>query len=406
MRVRKSIQSSFVGAGLIGTLVLTACSSGSSSKTKGSTGSTSSAGSISSAGTSTSAPTSGPAASSSSPAASSGSGINVAQAKASLDTAIGGSGAVSLPPVGKKIPTKKTINFITCPVAICTEVGDGVKAAAQTLGWTVKTIPNNFTPAGYLDAWNQIAQSPGNGVINSGPALPYSAIQAQLSKANVPVVSSTSPSPVGGHLIAVIASAAGIKKEGSLEADWVIQDAGKPVKSVYVYDPSIPALAEAWPGYQEEMKKNCPACSVALLKVSAAQIGPALSQQVVSYLQSNTDVKYVGFGLGDLATGVPAAIRAAGLQKQVKLLTRAATPANLGDIKSGGMAAALTSEVYESGWRTVDKLARKFAGAPIGDPYPFGLNRLITKNNLPPDITKPYTLPNYQAGFKKAWGIG
>lgn len=327
------------------------------------------------------------------------------EAKKDLDALVGGSGTITLPSIGKAIPTGKTIDFITCPVAICTEVGDGVKEAAKALGWKVSVVANDQTPAGYLEAWKQIAQNPADGVVNSGPAVPYSAITSQMNQANVPVVSSTSPSPVGGHLIAVIASSAGIKIEGGEEANWVIQDAGKPVKSVFVYDPSIPSLVDAWPGYQETMTKNCPACSVGLLKVSAAQIGPALAQQVVSYLQSNPDVKYVGFGLGDLATGVPAALRAAGLQNQVKITTRAATPANLADVKNGGLTAAFTSEVYEAGWRTVDKLARSLAGAPIGEPYPLGINRLITKDNLPSDITVPFTLPNYQAAFKKAWGV-
>lgn len=375
MRSHNIIRTSLVGAALAGTLVLTACS--------GSNPSTTSSG-----------------------GGSAGSGINVQQAKTDLDAVVGGSDTITLPPVGKSIPSGKTINFITCPVAICTEVGNGVKEAAATLGWKVSVVANDQTPAGYKEAWKQIAQNPGDGVVNSGPALPYSAVTSEMDQANVPVVSSTSPSPVGGHLISVIASSAGIKLEGGLEANWVIQDAGKPVKSVFVYDPSIPALVDAWPGYQETMKKNCPDCSVGLLKVSAAQIGPALAQQVVGYLQANPDVKYVGFGLGDLATGVPGAIRAAGLQDQVKLTTRAATPANLVDVKSGGITAAFTSEVYESGWRTVDKLARSLSGAPIGEPYPLGVNRLITQKNLPSDITRPYTLPDYQAAFKKAWGVG
>ena len=375
MRSPRIIRTSLVGAALAGTLVLTACSGSNPSPASSSAGSA-------------------------------GSGINVQQAKTDLDAVIGGSDTITLPPVGKSIPTGKTINFITCPVAICTEVGNGVEEAATALGWKVSVVANDQTPAGYKEAWKQIAQNPGDGVVNSGPALPYSAITAEMDQAGVPVVSSTSPSPVDGHLISVIASSSGIKLEGELQANWVIQDAGKPVKSVFVYDPSIPALVDAWPGYQEAMKKNCPDCEVDLLKVSVAQIGPALAQQVVGHLQSNPDVAYVGFGLGDLAIGVPGALRAAGLQDQVKITTRAATPANLVDVKSGGITAAFTSEVYESGWRTVDKLARSFAGAPIGEPYPLGINRLITKDNIPTDVTVPYTVPDYAAAFKKAWGVG
>ena len=174
---------------------------------------------------------------------------------------------------------------------------------------------------------------------------------------------------------------------------------------MYVYDPSIPALASAVPGYQETMKKNCPACSVAVLQVSAAQIGPALAQQVVSYLQSNPDTKYVAFGLGDLATGVPAAIKTSGLAGKVKLTTRAATPTNLADVKSGGMDVAFTAELFEAGWRSVDKLVRSLTGQPIGDQYPLGVIREITKDNFPPNIAVSYSVPGFEAPFKAARGV-
>ncbi|MEV5409671.1 substrate-binding domain-containing protein [Thermopolyspora sp. NPDC052614] len=338
-------------------------------------------------------------------ASASGAGINVAQAKKDLDAIIAEPGEISVPAIGKAIPKGKTISYMTCPVAVCTEVGRGVEEAAKTLGWSVRIVQNNATPIGYKNAWDQVAQNPGDGVINAGPVLPYSAVESQMATAGVPVISSTSPSPVGGYLKAVIASTDDVRRQGEAVGHWVVQDAGAPVTSVFIHDPSIPALASALPGYRDAVKKNCPACDVVDLKVSAAQIGPALAQQVVSYLQSNPDVKYAAFGLGDLATGVPAAIKAAGLSDQVKVTTRAATPANLEDVKNGGMAVAFTGELYESGWRAVDKLARVLSGAPIGDTYPLGLVRAITKDNLPSDLTVPYSIPGYEASFKKAWNV-
>lgn len=332
------------------------------------------------------------------------SGIDVSQAESDLEAVVGGSGEIVLPSVGASIPTGKTIDYLTCQVEVCAQVGEGVKQAADVLGWKVRIVQNDGTPAGYKTAWKQISQNPADGVINASPILPYPAVSAEMDTANVPVVGSTSPNPVGGHLIAVVSGTEVVKTEGAVEANWVIQDAGEPVKSVYVYDPSIPALASAWPGYQEAMKKNCSACSAEVLKVSAAQIGPALAQQVVSYLQANPDVKYVAFGLGSLGIGVPAAIKAAGLQDQVKLTTRAATSVNFADVKAGGMSTVFTDELYEAGWRAVDKLARSFAGAPIGDLYPEGTIHQVTADNLPTNIEVPYTVPDYQAAFVKAWG--
>lgn len=332
-------------------------------------------------------------------------GIDVAQATADLEAVVGGADEITVPPIAGTIPSGLGIDYITCPVPVCTEVGKGVQAAADSLGWSVRVIANDATPAGYQQAWKQIAQDPADGVVNAGPVLPYSAIAAEMEQAGVPVVSSTSPDPVGGLLEAVVASSDDIRVQGAVQGDWVVQDAGEPVRSVYVYDPSIPALASAWPGYQEAVAKNCSACTTEALEVSAAQIGPALAQQVVSYLQANPDVRYVSFGLGDLATGVSAAIKASGLQDQVSLTVRAATPANFEDVKNGGIAAGFTGELYESGWRAVDLLARIFAGDEIADPYPVGLTRLFTPEDLPEDISVSYSIPGYQDAFEEAWSV-
>lgn len=336
---------------------------------------------------------------------SSTSDIDVAQATADLDAVINAPAEIDLAPISAPIPKNQTINVLACALSVCTDVATGVTDAAAALGWKVNIISSDSTPPGYQAAWDQIAQNPGNGVVNTSPILPYSAISAQTEKANVPIVSSTSPDPVGGHLIAVVSSKDDIALQGAVEANWVIQDAGAPVKSVYVYDPSIPALASALPGYQDAMKKNCPACKVDVLEVSAAQIGPALAQQVISYLQSNPDTKYVSFGLGALASGVPAAIKTSGLQDQVKVTTRAATPTNLDDVKNGGMEVAFTVELFEAGWRSVDKLARSLAGEPIGDEYPLGVIRQITKDTMPADISKSYSVPDFQKAFLTAWGV-
>lgn len=339
-------------------------------------------------------------------AAASSSGANVTAAKAHMEAYVGGPPLITLPKLKGAPPKGQTINYLTCPVAICTEVGTGVSQAAAALGWHVKSIQTNSTPSGYTQAWQQVDQEPGDGVV-AVALLPDSNVESAIKAAKVPVDAVTDPSEPGPGMDAVIDSRADVALQGSLEADWVIQDAGKPVKSLFVYDPSLAAIATAYNGYMSEMAKRCPTCRVDVLKVSVAQIGPKLAQQVVSYLQSNTDVKYVAFGLGDLAAGVPAAIRAAGLQNQVKVITRAATTTNLSDIKSGGLAAGFTDETYEAGWRAVDSILRVMNHQSLSPccKEPVGKIRLLTKANVPSNLSQPYTIPNYEAAFKKAWGL-
>lgn len=332
------------------------------------------------------------------------SGINAARAKQDLDAIINEPASYSFPKIPVPIPKGKVITFQTCPVAICTEVGDGVKQAADALGWKVRIVPMDFTPAGYKSAWQSMAQNPGDAVMTTAPVLPDAAVQSSIDKAGVPYVASTSPSGPHGLKIAVMASPRAIEREGTVEANWIIQDAGKPVKTLFVMDPSISSLTSVPVAYKKAMARNCPKCSTQTLKVSVAKVGPALAQQVVSQLQSNPDVKYVAFGLGDLATGVPAAIKAAGLN-DVKVVVRAATPPNMQDLKNGSLAAAFTSEIYEVGWGAVDKVVRALTKQPIGDPEPLGKIRQLTPETLPADLTKPYQIPHFQDGFKAAWSL-
>jgi DNA-binding LacI/PurR family transcriptional regulator len=96
-------------------------------------------------------------------------------------------------------PTTKlwsVIKAAACQVPVCTEVGRGITAAAEVLGWSVREVQNDGTPAGYKESWQQIAQTPGDGAVIGYPVLPYPDVEKEMARAGVPVVSSTSPSPV------------------------------------------------------------------------------------------------------------------------------------------------------------------------------------------------------------------
>jgi ribose transport system substrate-binding protein len=333
-------------------------------------------------------------------------GVDVAGAKQDLQAIVGGPKTISLPKLGAAIPKDKTVTYTNCPLEICAEVSQGVVQAAAALGWHTREIALTDTPANYKESWQQIVQNPGSGIAYL-PILPDATITpdlSQMKKAGVPVVAITDPNnPIPG-VSAVIDSPSNLARQGEAEADWVIQDAGKPVKTVFVYDPSFVSIAAAYNGYHQGLTKYCPKCSATVLKVNAAQIGPALAQQVVSYLQSNPDVGYVVFGLGDYATGVPAALRSAGIANQVKVVVRGATTTNLADLKSGGIAAAFTDETYEAGWRAVDAILRAMVKKPF-NPTPPGKIYLLTHSNVPSNISVPYTTPGYQEDFKRAWGL-
>ena len=93
-------------------------------------------------------------------------------------------------------------------------------------------------------------------------------------------------------------------------------------------------------------------------------------------------MKYLVFGFADLATGVPQALKAAGLADQVRIVSRAPQPTNLENIKAGTEFASVGEENAAAGYRAVDMLARKLAGGKPLDNNPVGWHQIFTKKNV------------------------
>jgi ABC-type sugar transport system substrate-binding protein len=316
--------------------------------------------------------------------------------------------SVSVPALGKKVPTGKSVDYVTCPVPICVEVGQGVAAAAKALGWKFTLISGGLTPATFTAAWQQIAQNPPSAVVGVG-LLPTTAIATELKTLiarKIPYVAITSPSPVGNGLTAVVSGPPEVARSGTLMADWVVANAnGAKVQSVYVYDPSDTSIVPAQPAYQQRLAQLCPGCTASTLSVSAADIGTKIPGEVVSYVQSHPNLKYVVMGLGDLAAGIPEALKAAGVSSQVKLVTRVVDPTNFADVANGGIAAGFTEEGIEAGWRATDAVLRTLLGIKLESTEPIGVIHEISASDLPSNLKAQWVIPGYQAAYEQAWGL-
>ncbi|HUB39970.1 MAG TPA: substrate-binding domain-containing protein [Streptosporangiaceae bacterium] len=316
---------------------------------------------------------------------------------------------ISLPTLSARPPAGKTIDFVTCPLASCLEIQQAAQAAAKKLDWTVHVYNGGVTPATFTSAMNDVVQSPGDAVLGIG-ILPNSAFAAQLAalKAkHVPWISVASPSPIGDDMIANFSSAPEIALSGKVMADWIIADSGGKAHVAYFWDPSLTQHLPAKNAFVAEMSKLCPGCIVSVQSTSfSTGIGTTDPPQIVSYLQRNPSTDYVVIGIGDATAGVPEALAAAGLAGKVKIVTRLADTINFKDIAAGTEAMGVTEETYEIGWRMIDAAARHFAGDSMACcTTPIGTVHVITKADLPSDLSVPYTVPGYQQDFLKAWHL-
>ncbi len=346
-----------------------------------------------------------------SPTGSPSTGSAVAQAVDALKPYLATDASFDLTPLKSAPPTGKTITFVSCPLSNCQNFEDGLKAASAKLGWSVKSVNAGLTPDTISSTWNTVVQNPGDAVV-AVAALPDSAISGQLDalkSKNVPVVQILDPdgSAVAAPILAKLAPQGQNSQEGRIWADWIVADSRGSAKIAYFTDPSYPDLKAFKTVLDPEMSAICPTdCSTSTQTFAAADIGKTVPAQVVSFVQSNPDVGYLAFGVGDAVAGVPEALAAAGLSGKVKLVTGRTGVANLQAISNGGQAMGIVGQSYEVGWQAADLLLRHLEGMPITDTQPVGLLHVITKDDLPSDISVPYTVPGYQAQFLKAWSLG
>ena len=140
-----------------------------------------------------------------------------------------------------------------------------------------------------------------------------------------------------------------------------------------------------------------------VLNVKTSDIGTGIPKQVVSYLQKHPDTKYVVCQFGDIFTGVPQALKTAGLDSQVKLIDDAGSPVNFQYIKKGQEFATVGSFIDVLSWQTADQTAKIMGGQKFEEPvYP---TQLMFKKDITFDTNgqPPFGDPAWKDRFRQLW---
>jgi len=188
-------------------------------------------------------------------------------------------------------------------------------------------------------------------------------------------------------------------------AAWVVNDAkqagnNKP-GALYVNLPDYPILSALATGFEKQFKAMCSDCPYQKLDVGLADIQKA-PDNIVSALRSNPNLKYVVQSTDSAFTGLPAALKAAGLN-DVKIFGEGPGTTNLANIANGAQAGSMAFAVYEIMFGAVDAIARKKAGADVvpGFAPP---NWILLKDNLPSSTEFFPLVPDVVNQFKALWG--
>ena len=280
--------------------------------------------------------------------------------------------------------------------------------AAKDAGWTYKDLISGSTPSTQQSAMNSAIQLNPAGILTSG--IPNATIQTQLNLAaqkGIWVNSSATTSPPSGAMFDTsIANPAQLDQWGKMVAAYVvaqsngkavIQDFSLPVFPIlYVFDKSFEAAIKQW----------CTDCTVTEHPQQGSDIGTATPQAVVSSVTRAPDTTWLIFDLGDLATGVNAALAAAGLHGlHIGGLT-ADTP-NITALKNKTQDVWTAYSLPIVAYRQVDSMARKFEGMPnVIAALPTQLLTQDNVNSMVADSAQNYVgVANYRSQFLTLWHV-
>jgi ribose transport system substrate-binding protein len=185
--------------------------------------------------------------------------------------------------------------------------------AAADAGWTYKDLISGGTPSTQQSAMNSAIQLNPAGILTSG--IPNSTIQTQLDLAKqkgIWVNSSATTSPPSGAMFDTsIANPDQLHEWGKMVAAYVVaQSNGKADIQTFALS-SFPILYEFDKAFKAAMAQWCPDCKVTEHPQQLADIGTKTPQAVVSAVTRDPSTTWLIFDLGDLATGVNAALAAA-----------------------------------------------------------------------------------------------
>ena len=311
----------------------------------------------------------------------------------------------------KKPATGKKICITQSSEPVTLETNKGFADAAAAVGWTVSVVPEGTGPEDPGKALGQCIDQHPDAIFISGQTL--STMRSQIERAKsekIPVFQSDSGEPVkqdGSIYVMSLDSFQQTGAWGKMIADYI---ATKGSKHTLVVDLSLYPILHAFSeGVVNELKAVSPSTKTTLQDTQITDlIGGKIPSQVVSAIQRNPDIDWVVFCLGDMTTGLKAALTGASLGSKVKIGGESASTANITALKNKNEDVWTGFAAKIHGWRRIDAAARVFNNESI-DPNNNALlpTQLLTQDNVAsaPLDTDGYYLgvPDYKNQFLKLW---
>jgi ribose transport system substrate-binding protein len=310
-------------------------------------------------------------------------------------------------PTGKSVPKNKTIVSIFCSLPSCQAQAKALQDATEAVGWQFKNIDAGLAPETIKAAWDQAVKLKPDGVVTAGFSRQiYEPELKALHDAGTVVVAVDTGDPPSPETI-TFADQAWNEGAGERLANYALSQDGDKVRGLSVFSKAFAIQGWVAQGFEKTITGACSSCTHENLEVPVTSIGKNLPQLITGYLNSHPDVNWVYLGYNDMAIGLPAALQSAGIDG-VKFVTLDNGPVDEKYVADGTpLVAEDAYTTHEFMWGAVDRMLRRFTGTTgeLGLPPGFPV-WVLTEDNMPAERGYFPLVVDYEAQFKKAWGIG
>jgi ribose transport system substrate-binding protein len=305
----------------------------------------------------------------------------------------------------KKVPAGATFAYVECELPQCTVIGEYMKPAAEAMGVNLEIINAGATPESYQRGFTIALQKEPDAIIV--PALDpvlYPEQMKQIREQEIPFIIWSVPEEAGNGITTNLVSGAEYERNGRLMADYVVSKSQGEGKALYVDVPDFTVFKSQKTGFEDEISKKCPNCESETLSVTVQELGKGLPGRVVSYLQQHPETTSVVGAFGNVLTGVPEALQAAGISG-IETLTQAGPPETMQYIKEGKQTADLSLNIPVLGWKAIDAAGRAVAGQSVSadteTSVPIGF---VTQEDITFNPEEGWqTLPHFEEEFEQLW---
>ena len=302
----------------------------------------------------------------------------------------------------------KTIWFLsaTQQLPVMVAFSEGAKKAAAAAGLDFKIFDGESAPAKFNEGVTRAVDQGAAGIILQGidPAL-VKAPLADAAAAGIPIVDAMNGDP-DAPLTDGIASHVTVNftESGKLMADYILANTNCQAQILELTNSVYVALKNKSAGFNGEIQRLCPTCTVDTQEVDFAQITSSVDSIIRTGLQKNPDINYVmGADDGISFFAVPA-LQAIG--SKVPLVSGNGVPANMEFIAKGqnqNMDVSFPPN-EQAGWQEVDLLLRDMLKLTV----PSGAvpQQVIDASNIAADPTQQFPLfDGYEDSYKQLWGV-